>query len=138
MKLTPVIAALRARCPYFENRVAGAAQFKNLPEVGKLRLPAAYVVPGDDSPGENKSQTDYWQELKEGFSVVVILSNPSFLRILMFVKPVKGRSVPDPARGDLLPAEGRNVDENNYWLRREVAGDIRRVNKKVNTDDDKL
>ncbi|MCZ5115344.1 DUF2635 domain-containing protein, partial [Escherichia coli] len=27
----------------------------------------------------------------------------------MFVKPVKGRSVPDPdpARGDLLPAEGR-------------------------------
>ncbi|STM31149.1 phage protein [Escherichia coli] len=55
--------------------MAGAAQFKNLPEVGKLRLPAAYVVPGDDSPGENKSQTDYWQELKEGFSVVVILSN---------------------------------------------------------------
>ncbi len=247
MKLTPVIAALRARCPYFENRVAGAAQFKNLPEVGKLRLPAAYVVPGDDSPGENKSQTDYWQELKEGFSVVVILSNgrdergqfasydvvddvrqmlfkallgwnpeacgnpitydggtlldlnrheliyqfdfsviselteddtrqqddlnsldelrtlaidvdyldpgngpdgdiehhteitlPSFLRIFMFVKPVKGRSVPDPARGDLLPAEGRKVDENNYWLRREAAGDIRRVNKKVNTDDDKL
>ncbi|MBE8123151.1 hypothetical protein [Escherichia coli] len=46
MKLTPVIAALRARCPYFENRVAGAAQFKNLPEVGKLRLPAAYVVTG--------------------------------------------------------------------------------------------
>ncbi len=55
----------------------------------------------------------------------------------MFVKPVKGRSVPDPARGDLLPAEGRNVDEND-WLRREAAGDIRRVNKKVNTDDDKL
>ncbi|EIX4153900.1 TPA: DUF2635 domain-containing protein, partial [Escherichia coli] len=27
----------------------------------------------------------------------------------MFVKPVKGRSVPDPARGDLLPTEGRNV-----------------------------
>ncbi|EEQ2239313.1 DUF2635 domain-containing protein [Escherichia coli] len=56
----------------------------------------------------------------------------------MFVKPVKERSVPDPARGDLLPTEGRNVDENNYWLRREAAGDIRRVNKKVNTDDDEL
>ncbi|HCS2918230.1 TPA: DUF2635 domain-containing protein, partial [Shigella flexneri] len=24
----------------------------------------------------------------------------------MFVKPLKGRSVPDPARGDLLPSEG--------------------------------
>ncbi|EAN1851982.1 DUF2635 domain-containing protein, partial [Salmonella enterica] len=44
----------------------------------------------------------------------------------MFVKPVKGRSVPDPAHGDLLPEEGRNVDENNYWLRREAAGDVRR------------
>ncbi|OSK12864.1 putative bacteriophage protein [Escherichia coli M056] len=75
MKLSPVIAALRARCPYFENRVAGASQFKNLPEVGKLKLPAAYVVPGDDSPGEQKSQTDYWQALKESFSVVVIVSN---------------------------------------------------------------
>lgn len=75
MKLTPVIAALRARCPYFEHRVAGAAQFKNLPEVGKLKLPAAYVVPGDDYPGENKSQTDYWQNLTESFSVIVMLSN---------------------------------------------------------------
>ncbi|PPE06978.1 DUF2635 domain-containing protein, partial [Escherichia coli] len=27
-------------------------------------------------------------------------------------------------------------DENNYWLRREAAGDIRRVNEKVNTDDE--
>lgn len=75
MKLTPVIAALRVRCPYFENRVSGAAQFKNLPETGKLLLPAAYVVPGDDAPGEQKSQTDYWQVLKETFSVIVMVSN---------------------------------------------------------------
>ncbi|VFS40749.1 bacteriophage protein [Enterobacter cancerogenus] len=32
MKLTPIIAALRARCPLFENRVGGAAQFKAIPE----------------------------------------------------------------------------------------------------------
>lgn len=44
MKLAPIIAALRARCPEFQNRVAGAAQFKDLPEVGKMKLPAAYVV----------------------------------------------------------------------------------------------
>ena len=44
MKLTPVIAALRARCPYFEYRVGGAAQCKNLPEVGKLTLPEAEVM----------------------------------------------------------------------------------------------
>lgn len=75
MKLSPIIAALRARCPIFENRVAGAAQFKDLPDVGKMKLPAAYVVPGDDSPGEQKSQTDYWQDLREGFSVIVFVSN---------------------------------------------------------------
>ena len=75
MKLAPIIAALRARCPIFENRVAGAAQFKYLPEVGKMKLPVAYVVPGDDSPGEQKSQTDYWQDLTEGFSVIVFVSN---------------------------------------------------------------
>ena len=57
----------------------------------------------------------------------------------MFVKPQKGRSVHDPARGDLLPVEGRNVEESSYWLRREAVGDIKRVNKikpkKVETDD---
>ncbi|MFV4756522.1 DUF2635 domain-containing protein [Citrobacter freundii] len=57
----------------------------------------------------------------------------------MFVKPQKGRSVHDPARGDLLPVEGRNVEESSYWLRREAVGDIRRVNKvkqkKVETND---
>lgn len=75
MKLTPIIAALRARCALFQNRVAGAAQFKDLPEVGKMILPSAYVVPGDDSPGEQKSLTDYWQTIREGFSVIVFVSN---------------------------------------------------------------
>ncbi|MDD8534392.1 phage portal protein [Escherichia coli] len=53
-----------------------AYKVKAFGEVAEL-LPVdpGCVVPGDDSPGENKSQTDYWQELKEGFSVVVILSN---------------------------------------------------------------
>lgn len=29
----------------------------------------------------------------------------------MFVIPQKGRSVPDPVRGDLLPEKGRNVEK---------------------------
>ncbi|MBK4723906.1 MULTISPECIES: DUF2635 domain-containing protein [Erwiniaceae] len=45
----------------------------------------------------------------------------------MQIKPVEGRSVPDPARGDLLPKEGRNVDKNSYWLRRLAAGDVTEV-----------
>ncbi|RTY53640.1 DUF2635 domain-containing protein [Pantoea sp. YU22] len=45
----------------------------------------------------------------------------------MFVKPKDGRSVPDPARGDLLPERGRNVPEDSYWLRRIVEGDVEKV-----------
>ena len=42
----------------------------------------------------------------------------------MFVKPKNGRSVHDPARGDLLPEEERNVEDSQYWYRREIDGDI--------------
>lgn len=43
----------------------------------------------------------------------------------MFVKPVKGRSVPDPARGgSVLPEKGRNVEPSAYWYRRLSDGDV--------------
>ncbi|MHA3383285.1 DUF2635 domain-containing protein [Yersinia enterocolitica] len=42
----------------------------------------------------------------------------------MHVIPKNGRSVPDPVRGDFLPAEGRNVDENIYWHRRLASGEV--------------
>lgn len=45
----------------------------------------------------------------------------------MQLRPKRGRSVPDPARGDLLPSEGRNVEESSYWLRRLAAGDVETV-----------
>lgn len=43
----------------------------------------------------------------------------------MKVIPNDGRSVPDPARGDLLPESGRNVEPSSYWLARKAAGDVR-------------
>lgn len=42
----------------------------------------------------------------------------------MFIKPVPGRVVPDPDKGGLLPAEGRDVPESQYWLRRLADGDV--------------
>lgn len=42
----------------------------------------------------------------------------------MYVIPVAGRQVPDPERGGLLPAEGRTVEPNQYWLRRVADGDV--------------
>lgn len=55
----------------------------------------------------------------------------------MFVKPINGRSAHDPARGDLLPAEGRNVDESQYWYRRELDGDIKIVQPSKDAETDK-
>lgn len=75
MKISPLIAAIRQRCPMFDSRVAGASEFKPLPENAKLGLPAAYVIPLDDNPDENRSQTDYWQQITDAFAVVIIVSN---------------------------------------------------------------
>ena len=75
MELRQIILALRERVPPFGNNVSGAAEFRPLPEVGKLSLPCAYVIPLHDETGEQKSQTDYWQTCTDGFSVVVALDN---------------------------------------------------------------
>lgn len=42
----------------------------------------------------------------------------------MFVKPTAGRQVPDPDRGDTLPADGREVEPTQYWQRRVNDGDV--------------
>lgn len=41
------------------------------------------------------------------------------------VVPDKGRSVPDPEAGDLLPVEGRDVPDNVWWRRRQADGDVK-------------
>lgn len=40
------------------------------------------------------------------------------------VYPVEGRVVPDPELGGTLPAAGREVPRDAYWLRRLRAGDV--------------
>ena len=42
----------------------------------------------------------------------------------MYLKPNAGLAVPDPARGDTLPAEGREVELTQYWQRRIHDGDV--------------
>lgn len=75
MKISHIIAAIRQRCPLFGARVAGASEFKPLPENAKMELPAAYVIPLDDNPDEQRSQTDYWQNVTDAFAVVIIVNN---------------------------------------------------------------
>lgn len=42
----------------------------------------------------------------------------------MYIKPIPGRVVPDPDRGDALPPEGREVAPTQYWQRRIADGDV--------------
>jgi hypothetical protein len=42
----------------------------------------------------------------------------------MYVKPAPGLVIPDPDRFDTLPADGRDVPDSDFWLRRLRDGDV--------------
>ncbi|NKE43577.1 DUF2635 domain-containing protein [Roseomonas frigidaquae] len=42
----------------------------------------------------------------------------------MYVIPAEGLKVPDPVLRDHLPAEGREVPRDAYWMRRLADGDV--------------
>lgn len=75
MRLDPIIAALRRRCPSFENRFAGAAEWAGLTEDEAPALPAAYVVPLAEDAGGNESRVGYQQTVTNTFAVIVLVSN---------------------------------------------------------------
>ena len=49
------------------------------------------------------------------------------------LKPVPGRIVPDPERGDMLPPEGRSVRPSVFWQRRVIDGDVEPVTEPPET-----
>lgn len=75
MTLDWIIAQLRARAPIFEGRVVGAAEFKILPEATTLKMPAAFVIPLDDSPEASMAMNSIMQKLNDSFAVIVAVSN---------------------------------------------------------------
>ena len=42
----------------------------------------------------------------------------------VLVKPVDGRLVRIPGTYEALPAEGKTLEKNSYWIRKEAAGDV--------------
>ncbi|MEG0280285.1 MAG: DUF2635 domain-containing protein [Morganella sp. (in: enterobacteria)] len=46
----------------------------------------------------------------------------------MFVKPVTGRSVRCPVKGEFLPESGQDVPDNVFWRARLQQGDVVPVN----------
>jgi hypothetical protein len=74
MKITPIIAHLRAQCPTFAGRVGGGIEFDAARENAQMAMPAAYVIYTGDSPAENALQNETSQEIKDEFDVVVFLA----------------------------------------------------------------
>lgn len=56
-------------------RIAGAAEFEVLKEAANLAVPAAYVIPLADDVDRNESLNGYAQDVRDGFAVVMVLSN---------------------------------------------------------------
>lgn len=75
MQLSLIITQLRTYCPSFNSRVGGAADWNVIPDVTALSLPCAYVVPLDDNPGPMQSKNGYRQQLRDGFAVIIRVSN---------------------------------------------------------------
>lgn len=42
----------------------------------------------------------------------------------VLVKPVEGRLVRIPGTYEALPEEGKPLEKNSYWIRKEAAGDV--------------
>ncbi|WGL97910.1 DUF2635 domain-containing protein [Arsenophonus sp. aPb] len=49
----------------------------------------------------------------------------------MFVKPVSGRSVRCPVKGELLPESGQEVPDTVFWRARLKDGDVCLVNNSL-------
>lgn len=45
----------------------------------------------------------------------------------MYIYPKPGATIIDPVRGDVIPPEGREVDDGAYWTRRVRDGDVVQV-----------
>jgi hypothetical protein len=75
MKLTPIVAQLRADCPTFAGRVSAGIDWDAVVDSAKLALPAAYVIAAADAAGDNQVQNGVQQLITDLFSVVVVLDS---------------------------------------------------------------
>ena len=75
MQLELIIAQLRALCPSFAGRVAGAAEFKPVQDAASLPVPCAFVVPLDDRPESPAAVNAVAQQMVDSFGVIVAVDN---------------------------------------------------------------
>lgn len=80
MKLSPVITALRARCPSLQRRVGGAAEFASIEQNTALAMPCAFVVPLGESAESfptGRMEMDYRQQIQQNIAVILFVDTSS-------------------------------------------------------------
>lgn len=78
MNIDAVAAQIRTIATVFNSNVAGAAAYANgVNDQDWLPLPAAYVIPGDESADPSESMTGDYQLVRERVSVIVVLATMS-------------------------------------------------------------
>lgn len=76
MNLLGVIDQIKAFCPIFEGRVAGAADYaRGVADQVWLDPPAAYVIPLDEDVTANEDSTGLYQRVTERCGVIVMFDN---------------------------------------------------------------
>jgi hypothetical protein len=76
LNLDAVILQLKALAPVFDGNVAGAAEFmRAIDDQTWLAMPAAYVMPLEETASLNEQQNGLRQTITERFQVVIALDN---------------------------------------------------------------
>lgn len=75
MRITPIIAHLKAECPQFKGRVAGGLDWDPVQGCQKVQSPAAFVLPVGDEAGEPLAINGAAQVVRDSFDVCVVLDN---------------------------------------------------------------
>lgn len=73
MKLSVIVAQLRAHCPAFAARVSAGIDWDAVANSAKLNHPSAYVIAAGDEATKNDLQNGVRQNITDQFEVVVVL-----------------------------------------------------------------
>jgi len=75
LALASIIERLRQRCGTAFRQYGGAAEFAALPDNGPNVVPAAFVVPLNETPGPNQLETGIMQRVSCQFGVILAVRN---------------------------------------------------------------
>ena len=74
MKLAPVVAELRRRCPSFERRIYGSVEFAKIETASNMSFPCAFVLPLGENAEGRLSDVEYRQPIEQTIGVVIYVA----------------------------------------------------------------